>query len=176
MLELKNNDICACKAQMGIYDFMVKNGYNLERFSNEFLRCDFCNKEMDDYYSHFHTSFPQECAEIFIPQIENNLFREKGEYDLCAGDIGYIYRMLHIFTGIPSKELVNIVPFDEAADEALTVIHYSYADVTENIMQRHNLPLKRYDSNAPKLSDEEIETMKSQAISEKEALERKYLT
>ncbi len=175
MLDLKDNDICVCKTQMKIYSFMAENGYNLECFSNEFLKCDFCNKEMDDHYSHFHTSFPQECAEIFIPQIENKLTKGKGIYDLCAGDIGYIYRMLHIFTGIPSKELVKIVPFDEVGDEALTAIHYSYGDVTENIMQRHNLPLKRYDSDVQRLSDEEIEAIKLQAMSEQEALERKYL-
>ena len=175
MLELKYNDICVCKTQMGIYSFMVKSGYNLERFSYEFLSCDFCNKEMDDYYSHFHTSFPQECADFFMPQIETNLFKEKGEYDLCAGVIGYIYRMLHIFTGIPSKELVSIVPFDEVGDEALTTIHYSCEDVTENIMQRHNLLLKRYDSDAPHLLDEEIEAIKLRAMLEREALERKYL-
>ena len=169
-------DYKLCRTQAEIYRYMTENGYNIECFSNAFLTSKFCNEELDDVYSRFHIEFPNECADFFMPEIESKLSKGKTEYyDACAGSIGFIYRALHICTSIPSKELATIVPFDEVGDEALTTLHYTYEEVTEHIVQRHNLPLKRYDADFVRLTPEQFQQMTIEAQERYEALQQKYI-
>ena len=82
-------------------------------FSSDFLNSKFCNNSLDKPYSvdQFADIFnwleflAQEDVRFFITG-ENTLPKE------VAGWLGFTYRQLHFETGLPSKQLCEIIPIE----------------------------------------------------------------
>jgi hypothetical protein len=162
-----------CDTQSEIYEYMAKEGYDIKTFSDAYLASEFCKREMDTLYSSFQQEFANACVEFFMPQLEGKLVKDDShEQDkVLAKRIGYMYRVLYMKTSVPSAELAKIVPFDEMAELARTFVQCGYECVSEEIIRKHNLPHKRYDSDI-KLTEEEFLRMQKEIREETERLRR----
>ena len=161
-------DYDICKTQEDIFEYAIKQGYELQSFAEEYLTSDFCRREFDTPYSSFQVADAEESADFFMPEIGSRLVKstKHGEYDAFAGDIGFMYRLLYIKTSVPSAELIKIIPFETMANQSFTFDHYGFDVIADEFIEEYNLPLKRYDSEVPYLSDEDYERMKSEAMQE----------
>lgn len=168
-------DYKICHTQEEIYKYMVKQGYHLKDFSDAYLFCDFCKKNMDTIYSRFQIEFPNECADFYMPEIEDKLSEATGDYDCFAGEIGFIYRLLYMETSVPSAELVKRVPFDRLAEMAHTFEHYGYEETADDMIEKFHLPRQRYDSSFVPLTDKQLAEMEHRISEEHRRLEEKYL-
>lgn len=104
-----------CETQMRIYEYYAKHKYDMKIFSNEYLSCDFCKRAMDTKYSRFQLEDVGECSDFFLPEIEDKLLI-KNDIDIpidIVGWIGFTYRQLYFETKILSKNLCQIVTFDD---------------------------------------------------------------
>lgn len=104
-----------CETQQMIYEHMCNQGYDMKSFSDAYLRSDFCRRAMDTLYSRFQLEFPTECEDFFWPEIKDQVEKmEDGlQFDVdVACWIGYTYRQLYFETQIPSRELVELIPFE----------------------------------------------------------------
>ncbi|MDE6678445.1 MAG: hypothetical protein K2K02_05330 [Ruminococcus sp.] len=173
--KLSSLDYEICHTQEKIYKYMVEQGYNLKDFSDAYLSCDFCKKNMDTIYSRFQIEFPDECADFYMPEIGNKLSKTTGKYDYFAGEIGFMYRLLYVETSIPSAELVKRIPFDKLAEMAHTFEHYGYEEIADDIIEKFHLSRKRYDNDFVPLTDEQLAEMEYQIFEEHRQLEKKYL-
>lgn len=99
-----------------IYRMMAREGYDMEVFSREFLRSDFCRREFDVSYSRFQINDEEESADFFLPEIGDRLVKyENGVvFDTEIADwIGWSYRYLVSEIDISSSELEKAIPFQE---------------------------------------------------------------
>lgn len=163
---MKNNDFEICSRQGEIYEYAVQKGYDLESFSNLYLKSDFCNKEMDSDYSKYHSAYYKEAIWCFMPELEGKikLCNEKKSEWAFAEDVGFMYRLLHILTNVPSRELCEIIPFDYILNKASSFDHYGFENCALDIMEMFNLPKHRFDSQLTELTHEEAETLKAEFI------------
>lgn len=168
-------DYAICRTQEDIYKYMVQEGYDIKVFSEAYLSCDFCRRAMDTIYSRFQMEFPNECADFFMPEIESLLVKANGEnkFAECAGDIGFMYRLLYIETSVPSAELAKRVPFDKIALMVPSFSRYGYKKMADGIIEAFDLPRKRYDSDHVPLTKQEMEEMEQEMLREHQELEMK---
>ncbi len=102
-------NINACNAQRFLFSTVAEQGYDLEHFANQYLTSDFCAKDVDDWRGRFH-------QELFLKVILGACNKEiKVEpQKRCIqnpGGIGYMYRLLCEITGLPSKKIIQEIPF-----------------------------------------------------------------
>lgn len=103
-----------CDTQGRIYEFAAAMGYECEKFSDAYLRSDFCRRAMDSEYSRFQLEDEQECWDFIFPEIKDALTRyaEGSEFDGAAAYwIGFTYRQSAIVTGLSSEELSLCITF-----------------------------------------------------------------
>jgi hypothetical protein len=161
-----------CDTQSEIYEYMAEEGYDIKTFSEAYLASGFCKRAMDTLYSSFQQEFANACVEFFMPQLEGKLVKISNMYDKdLAKRIGYMYRVLYMKTSVPSAKLARIVPFDEMEELAQTSGQYDYERVSEEIILKHQLPHKRYDSNI-RLTEEEFLRMQKEIREETERLRK----
>lgn len=103
-----DDDICMTQGE--IYEYAAKLLYDREEFSQKYLTSNFCNREMDARYSVFQLADAEECMDFiqkeFVPQTSPVQYIQQKTFW-----IGYTYRRLQMITGIPSRELANLVPY-----------------------------------------------------------------
>jgi len=107
-------DYVICETQGDIYAYMAKRNYDIQVFSENYLKCDFCRCAFDTEYSRFQEELPNECAAFYMPEIEDKLvkYSDGSCFDLEEAEwIGFTYRQLYIETGIYSSELADMIPF-----------------------------------------------------------------
>ena len=113
-----NYDICY--TQQRIYKYMCQQGYDMKTFSDAYLQSDFCRRAMDTNYSRFQLETALECADFYMPEIEDKLKKlpdgEKFDLDIAEW-IGFTYRQLYIVSKKPSSILADAIPFE-------TMVHY----------------------------------------------------
>ena len=111
-----------CQTQGEIYQYSSKI-YHMERFSEVYMKSDFCKRAMDAEYSRFQLSDAEECMDFIVP--EN---KELANFELHGMDfiqsmtepdvaywIGFMYRYLALSTGISSEKLADLFPFIKMA-------------------------------------------------------------
>ena len=112
MMEEIDYDICITQGR--IYKYMARHSYDIQVFSENYLKCDFCRSAFDTEYSRFQEELPNECAAFYMPEIEGKLVKypKRQQFDLEEAEwIGFTYRQLYIETGIYSSELADMIPF-----------------------------------------------------------------
>lgn len=145
--ELVNFDICDTVGEL--YKLAMEEQYDIECFSDMFLKSDFCKREFDTLYSCFQTD---EDASIyyFLKECKNKLL--KNTNDISEDEaywVGFMYRYLYIYAGISSDKLVDIIPFKSMLSYVNQTIlpyeEYSPDELLEIIDK--DLDLKQYQSN-----------------------------
>lgn len=109
-------DYDTCTTQGRIYKYMAKHKYDIQVFSDNYLKCDFCRSAFDTEYSRFQEELANECAAFYMPEIEDNLVKypDGSCFDLEEAEwIGFTYRQLYIETGIYSSELADMISFEK---------------------------------------------------------------
>lgn len=136
---LNNVDYDICETQQNIFEYAVQAGYDLKSFAEAYLGSSFCRRAFDTLYSRFQIADAEECADFFMPEIEKQLVKStsKCDYDSVAGDVGFMYRLLYIKTGIPSKELLKIIPFEDMAKKALNFDHYGFEESADELIEKY---------------------------------------
>ena len=109
-------DYVICETQGDIYVYMAKHGYDIQVFSDNYLKCDFCRSAFDTEYSRFQEELANECAAFYMPEIEDNLVKypDGSCFDSEEAEwIGFTYRQLYIETGVYSSELADMISFEK---------------------------------------------------------------
>lgn len=115
---LNDNDMESriSETQGEIYEMMANKGYNMEIFSNAFLNSSFCERAFDTTYSRFQLADAEESADFYLPEIESSLIFMEKDFQFSGETaywIGYIYRLLYFKTGLPSKEIIKKLSFED---------------------------------------------------------------
>ena len=132
----KHVEYMTASTQGHIFQFASESGYDLERFVTEYMKSDFCNREMDSDYSMFQNEVDTACMEVIMKE-----FKDKGitiphdskqHYQYCAFYAGFIYRYLQLLSQKPSREVIDMIPFmDMVMNYYLD--HYEYEDAIKMI-------------------------------------------
>ena len=145
-------DFYICETQGDIYVYMAKKGYDMNIFSDNYLKSDFCRREFDTEYSRYQDELPNECADFYMPEISDKLVRYPFGccFDLEEAEwIGFAYRQLYLETGIYSSELADIVPFEEMREY--------YKKFGKNVVYNNHIARVTYDRNIERMiQDSEI--------------------
>ena len=174
-----------CETQGQLYKYIASLKYDMNVFSDVFMKSDFCRCHFDTIYSPYQIEFPIALCELCMPEVKDKLIKSNilSEDDRCYAEaVGYMYRKLYHKTSIPSAELAQIVPYNEIINRLsndadwFEVEHRGEIGVFEDIVKEHNLPLKRYDSDIVLLTDEQMEEIEEQTKREHENLCKKYLS
>ena len=141
-----------CETQGRIYVYMAKKGYDMNMFSDNYLKCSFCKDELDTEYSWYQEETANECAAYYMPEIEDKLvcYPFGCCFDLEEAEwIGFAYRQLYLETGIYSSELSDIVPFEEMREY--------YKQFGKNVVYNNHIARVTYDRNIERMiQDSEI--------------------
>ena len=175
MIEMLDNDITLCEAQAQLFEYAASQGYDVESFALAFLSSDFCRRAFDTIYSRFHCADAEECEDFYLPEIEEKLTKSSKRENNVAYEIGFLYRLLYIFTSIPSAELVCIIPFDTMLRKAIVAEHYGYDEMALDLMKEFGLPENRFDKDFVPLSQEQIAELELHSKQEHEDLCKKHL-
>lgn len=112
---MTDTDRAICRTQEKIYAYMCEKGYDMQVFSDAYLKSDFCKRAMDTIYSRFQLETPMECEDFYMPEIGDQLTKlpddQMFDSDIARW-IGYTYRQLYFESGISSAELADKIPFD----------------------------------------------------------------
>lgn len=120
------------RTQRRLYEYAAKHGYDMEQFSNFFLRSDFCSRAFDVLYSRFQLETPVECMDFILEeakdQLKENAVKKADEWEAdIAGFVGMLYRMLYFITPYTSRELCEKVPYS-----TVKRFYSSFGQETEN--------------------------------------------
>ncbi len=135
-----------CKTQQRIYEHMASGHYDMQVFSDAYLSSDFCKRAMDTDYSRFQVEDVYECADFYMPEIENRLvkFSDNRTFDIAiAGWVGFTYRQLYIETGVYSAELIKIVPFEIMCQSYYGLHTIDEENAVDIIIENHSDLLKK---------------------------------
>ena len=121
------NSFCECdtvirliaETQGEIYQLAYDLGYDVEEFSKEYLKSDFCKYEMDSIYSKYQTEFANECLDLVIYEFEQkniNIAKRTEDIHYSPNWIGMMYRYLFFSLKTLSYNLPKKVPFAELAE------------------------------------------------------------
>ena len=112
--DLNNVEQGICVTQGTLFRHVANEGVDMEWFVEKYLSSDFCRRSMDTIYSRFFTADELEHLDFIIPEIGELKQNPYGYFDgNVAYWIGFTYRQLYIQTGISSKELIKIIPFQK---------------------------------------------------------------
>ena len=100
-----------CQTQANLFKLAARKGYDIEFFTNNYLKSEFCQYEMDGAYSSMQFRLAEELMEI----VENEIHPANGETgnECLAAFLGYMYRWLNLNMEINSYELAERVPYNE---------------------------------------------------------------
>ena len=102
-----------CNTQGSIYKYAANHKYDMGKFSESYLSSSFCERAMDSDYSRFQFSNAEECLDFIIPEIGDMENSWEFYFDPnVAYWIGWTYRHVASSAGIPSNELVKVLPFN----------------------------------------------------------------
>lgn len=84
----KHVEYMPASTQGHIFQFASESSYDLERFVTEYMKSDFCNREMDSDYSIFQNEVDTACTEVIMKEFESKGITiphdAKQNYQYCA--------------------------------------------------------------------------------------------
>ena len=109
----KEVDIDICTIVGRIYKLALKENYELENFSDSFLKSSFCHRKFNTIYSCFQLD--DDASMWYIDkELKNRLIKTTVVQDEdLAYWIGFMYIYIYIRTEISSSKIVQIVPFKQ---------------------------------------------------------------
>lgn len=135
-----------CSNQGKIYEFASEQGYDMSIFSKYYLNSNFCNNSFDKNWSLYHLANAEECLYELNKEVvgEKNLIVPVNNSSVTFNSdvawwIGFVYKQLQLETEKSSKELAEIVSFEELCNcyGGLHTIDEEWA--TDIICKKHNL-------------------------------------
>lgn len=111
MHQLEKLDKIKCQSQGWLFRYVNRKGYDVENFTRQFLKSDFCRREWDADYSWFQFAD----ATMTMNRLQRECTFKKGQtyFEDAIYWVGYMYRFLHLAYRIPSKKLHKKIPFKE---------------------------------------------------------------
>ena len=107
------------ETQGEIYQLAYERGYDMEDFSNKYLRSDFCMLEMDALYSRFQTEFGDACMDELTAEFERKeiMVKKNANNHLPYSPtwIGKMYRYLFYALHTYSAKLAEKISVAELA-------------------------------------------------------------
>ena len=127
-----------CETQGKIYRTACFK-YDMPCFSTMYLKSKFCESEMDTMYSTWH----YQDEDVILEMIEYELGLTKSSkpqmYEDEAFWVGYMYRYLYYITELTSKELAEIIPYDEMVRFIRLCEDFEIEDMAEYIATNCNI-------------------------------------
>lgn len=135
---MDKHDYEMSKAQEKLYGYAAERGYDMAKFSDFFLRSEYCAREFDLPYAEFKARSAEESMERVLAEAEDILTAGECEKpdDLGvenAGFVGMIYRMLYIITPYTSRELSEKVQYSEVWQRFTCTLHETEDYIAEDI-------------------------------------------
>lgn len=123
--------------QAEIFVYAEKQGYDMESFIEGYMRSDFCNQEMDSVYSYFHCK-PDTVCFGYIDKTGMKKITEQNDNPVITdpGWIGSVYRYMVFFSGLSSREIVEMVSPKEMDDFSITYDCWEHEDAAKDILKR----------------------------------------
>lgn len=106
------------ETQGEIYQLAYEMGYDMEDFSDKYLKSDFCRLEMDSVYSKFQMEFGDACMDEVMAEFrDKNITVKKRDSDFLYSPtwIGEMYRYLFYSLKKYSAQLAEKIPLSELA-------------------------------------------------------------
>lgn len=105
-----------CKQQQDVFGEVAAKGYELYAFADAFLKSSFCNRSIDKPYSVDQFADTGDWFDFLERDGECVLVPTQDPFPVhVAKWLGFVYRQLHIETGISSRELAHLVPIRRLA-------------------------------------------------------------
>ena len=154
---MTRTEIGICTTQGDFYQFMAELQYDMNIFSDVFLKSEFCQRHFDTVYSPYQLEFPNALYELCQSEIKDKLKKVSKlfEADRCfAKDVGFLYRDLFLETSIPSAELADRIPYKDLLARFENDLdwfeedHRGYKGVFEDVMNEYGLPHKHFDTQS----------------------------
>lgn len=122
-----------CDTQGKIYKLAMQKGYSLSDFSDNYLKSEFCEKEMDAIYSTWQYQDEDVCFEVIEEQIKHSFSQDNySEYDVYW--VGYMYRYLFYYSAFSSRQLADLISFKKMMLYSIECEDYDYEDAAEYIL------------------------------------------
>ena len=135
-------DTFICETQAKIYCAMAYDGYDMEKFSNTYLKSRFCERAMDRLYSRYQYADEDESIERFMPEFEDKLTKSGYFLDnAVAYWIGYMYRYLLMKTNVSSKKLSDLVPYLTLYRSYIGLHTLDYDMAADKLIESCNIPI-----------------------------------
>lgn len=109
---MTSDRLIICRNQKEFFEYASDNMLDLYAFIPAFMKSDFCNREIDSFYSVFQYADILEWEDFVKKEIQfvpNPFVKEKIPKKV-AGWIGYTYRYIQIESEIPSRDIIEIIP------------------------------------------------------------------
>lgn len=105
------------ETQGEIYQLAYEMGYDMEDFSDKYLKSDFCRLEMDSVYSKFQMELGDACMDEVMAEFrDKNIIIKRGSDSWYSPTwIGEMYRYLFYSLKKYSAELAEKIPLSELA-------------------------------------------------------------
>lgn len=109
---ISENEYFICENQGDLFNLAQKMGFDDDDFIKEYMNSVFCQREMDAPYSVFQMGEPEDVMDYTLKEITPR--KNLQHYNTNAIQwIGYMYRYMHIRTGIDSSVLYEKLPLKD---------------------------------------------------------------
>lgn len=129
-----------------IYQTAYEMEFDLEDFSEKYLRSEFCHNEMDSVNSFIQTDFSNLCMENVLKEFrqKNIEVHNQEPYVILYSPtwIGMMYRYLSFSLKIDSFELSKIVPFDELAMSSVKLRNCEMQEAVQMLSKKYKSRIK----------------------------------
>lgn len=152
---ITKGDEKTCATQARLYKYVHEHGYDIVDFSDRYLASDFCNRQMDAPYSVFQREDPLQMLDFILPEFGDKDFVNRSDFTTdClkpipeegffinhpyfgAWEVGYLYRYLHFMTGLPSREIVSILPTEMIIHEMKRRMDWNLEEIAEVVANEY---------------------------------------
>lgn len=139
MKQVTQLDEAIIEVQGKLFEYMALYGYHMDVFTEQYMNSDFVKRYYETGYSYLQGNDLFENLDFLLPEIQDNLTQYPNAvklipsvpgngpssnlglveptsemiFDIDVAEwIGETYRRLNIMTSIPSKELIQLFPFN----------------------------------------------------------------
>ena len=112
---MTSDKIFICEQQQEFFEDISKNKVDMYTFIPAFLMSDFCNRELDAFYSVYQYSDLGDWEDFLKKEIEitPDLFTKKRISVKISGWLGYTYRYIQIESGLKSRDIIEKIPVEK---------------------------------------------------------------
>lgn len=113
--------------------------YDMNDFTHNFMKSEFCKKYMDGIYS----TWQYQNAKVSMEVIEHEIHPIKSDNSYTSKDncywVGYLYKQIHFETEIPSNEIVDLYSFNKLSNYLYSHEDYNIEDMVTDLTKTMEL-------------------------------------